>query len=160
MTSDNNFDACMSAFAGALGQALSEPVENGPVVLSIDGTEVTFRESADGAAIVVAAEIGEMPSDDRGVFSSLALQANFVAGGGSALSLDAETGELFVATSLPFVQADPDTLSDAVESLVNVAEEWRYHAVAFLDVDEEAAIAKADEADANPLSGDPGFLRV
>ncbi len=25
MTSDNNFDACMSAFAGALGQALSDP---------------------------------------------------------------------------------------------------------------------------------------
>ena len=38
-------------------------VEDGVVVLSIDGTEVTFREDADGGAVVVSAEIGEMPPD-------------------------------------------------------------------------------------------------
>ncbi len=135
-------------------------VEDGVVVLSIDGTEVTLREDADGGAVVVSAEIGEAPPDERGVFASLALQANFAAAGGSALSLDAETGDLFVSASLPLALADPDALSDAVESLVNTAEEWRRNAVAFLDVDEEAAISDAEDADANPFTGDSGFLRV
>ena len=135
-------------------------VEDGVVVLSIDGTEVTFREDADGGAVVVSAEIGEMPPDARGVFASLALQATFAAAGELALSLDGETGELSVSTSLPLALADPDALSDAVESLVNTAEEWRRNAVAFLDVDEEAAITDAEDADANPFTGDSGFLRV
>ena len=77
-----------------------------------------------------------------------------------ALSLDGETGELSVSTSLPLALADSDSLSDAVEALVNTAEEWRRNATAFLDVDEEAAFSDAEDADANPLTGDSGFLRV
>ena len=135
-------------------------VEDGAALLSIDGTEVSLRESADGGAVVVSAEIGEMPPDARGVFASLALKANFAATGGLALSLDAETDELAVSTSLPLALADQDSLSDAVEALVDTAEEWRRNAVAFLDVDEEAAISDAEDADANPFTGDSGFLRV
>ena len=135
-------------------------VEDGAALLSIDGTEVSLRESADGGAVVASAEIGEMPPDARGVFASLALQANFAATGGLALSVDAETDELAVSTSLPLALADRDSLSDAVEALVDTAEEWRRNAVAFLDVDEEAAISDAEDADANPFTGDSGFLRV
>ncbi len=101
-----------------------------------------------------------MPPDAKGLFASVALQANFFASGGTALSLDAETDELSVSTSLPLALADPDSLSAAVEALVNMAEEWRRNAVAFLDVDEESAFTDAEDADANPLSGDSGFLRV
>ena len=134
--------------------------DDGVAVLSVDGTEVTFREDAAGGAVVLAAEIGEMPPDANGVFTSVALQANYAAGGGTALCLDAETDLLSVATSLPLAIADVDSLSAAVETLVNTAEEWRRNAVAFLDVDEEAAFSEADDDDASPLSGDPGFLRV
>ena len=134
--------------------------KDGVAVLSVDGTEVTFREDAAGGAIVLAAEIGEMPPDASGVFASVALQANFIAFGGTALSLDAETDELAVSTSLPLAIADLDSLSAAVEALVNTAEEWRRNAVAFLDVDEEAALAEADEEAASPLSGVPDFIRV
>ena len=160
MTPHDTFDTCMDAFADALGLSLPERAEGGSVVLSIDGTEVTLREDADGPTVVLAAEIGEMPPDSRGVFSSLALQANFASMGGMALSLDAETGEFFATASLPLALADTDTLSHAVEALVDTAEEWRRNAVAFLDVDEEAALSEADEADANPLSGVPDFIRV
>ncbi len=135
-------------------------VEDGVVVLSIDGTEVTLREDAASGAVVASAEIGEMPPDERGVFASLALQATFAAAGELALSLDGETGELSVSTSLPLALADSDSLSEAVEALVNTAEEWRRNATAFLDVDEEAAFSDAEDADANPLTGDSGFLRV
>ncbi len=134
--------------------------EDGVAMIDIDGTEVTLRESAEGRAVVIAALIGDMPPDAKGLFASVALQANFFASGGTALSLDAETDELAVSTSLPLALADPDSLSAAVESLVNTAEEWRRNAVAFLDVDEEAALSEADDDDASPLSGDPGFLRV
>ena len=134
--------------------------EDGVAMVDIDGTEVTLRESAEGRAVVIAALIGDMPPDANGVFASVALRANFIAFGGTALSLDAETDELSVSTSLPLALADPDSLSAAVESLVNTAEEWRRNAVAFLEVDEEAAFSDAEAADANPLSGDSGFLRV
>lgn len=50
--------------------------------------------------------------------------------------------------------------SAVIEGLVNTAEEWRRNATGFMDVDEEAATTEAEALDANPLSGDPGFLRV
>ena len=160
MTPHNTFDTCMDAFATALGLTLPEQAEDGTVVLSIDGTEVTLREDADGRTVVIAAEIGEMPPDSKGIFSSLALQTNYASLGGTALSLDAETGDLFATTSLPLALADPDALSRAVETLVDTAEEWGRNAAVFLEVDEEAALLEADDADALPLSGNPGFLRV
>jgi hypothetical protein len=134
--------------------------EDGEASLDIDGTEVALRENPESRAVVVTALVGDMPPDANGVFASVALQANYAAVGGMALCVDAETDELSVATSLPLALADPDTLSAAVESLVNTAEEWCRTAVAFLEVDEEAAFSDAEAADANPLSGDLGFLRV
>ena len=134
--------------------------EDGVAMIDIDGTEVTLRENPEGRAVAIAALIGEMPPDANGLFASVALRANFIAFGGTALSLDAETDELSVSTSLPLALADPDSLSAAVESLVNTAEEWRRNAVAFLDVDEESAFTDDEDADANPVSGDSGLLRV
>ena len=144
-------------FARYAVEGLSADV--GDATLSIDGTEVTFRADEENDTVVVTASIMEMPPDARGLFASLALQANYAAVGATALSLDAE-GELAASTSLPLALADPDTLSGAVEALVNTAEEWRRNAVAFLDVDEEAALSDAENADANPLSGSSGFIRV
>ncbi len=134
--------------------------EDGVAMIDIDGTEVTLRESAEGRAVAIAALIGEMPPDANGVFASVALQANYAAVGGTALCVDAETDLLSVATSLPLAIADVDSLSAAVETLVDTAEEWRRNAVAFLDVDEESALLGDEDAAANPLSGDSGFLRV
>ena len=160
MTPHDTFDTCMDALADTLGIALPARAEGDAVVLSIDGTEVTFREDADGRTVLLSAEIGEMPPDARGVFSSLALQFNYSSLGGTALFADAESGELFATASLPLALADPDALSHAVEALVDSAEEWRRNAVAFLDVDEEAALSEAESADASPLSGIPDFIRV
>ena len=148
------------------GFAARHAVENldadgGVAVLDIDGTEVTLREDADAGVVLATAAIGEMPPDANGVFASLALQANYAAVGGVALSVDADTDELAATASLPLALADPDSLSDAVETLVNTAEEWRRNAAAFLAVDEEAEIADANNESASPpLSTDFGFLRV
>ena len=160
MTPNETFDTCMNAFADALGLDLPERAEGAPVVLSVDGTEVTIREDADGRTVLLAAEIGEMPPDAEGAFAAVALQANYAALGRTALVLDAEAGEFFATASLPLALADQDSLSHAVEALVDTAEEWRRLATAFLDVDEEAALSKADEEDASPLSGIPDFIRV
>ncbi len=134
--------------------------DGGGAVFSIDGTEVALREDAAGGAVVATAGIFEMPPDEKGVFAALALRANFAAAGATALSLDPETGELAVSVALPLAVADPESLSDAVAALVDAAETWRRNAIAFLDVDEESAVEEADGADADPLSGDPFFLRV
>ena len=85
MTPHDTFDTCMDALADTLGIALPARAEGDAVVLSIDGTEVTFREDADGRTVLLSAEIGEMPPDARGVFSSLALQFNYSSLGGTAL---------------------------------------------------------------------------
>ena len=160
MTPHDTFDVCLDAFAREVGASLPERAEGDAVVLSIDGLEVEFREDADGQAVVLAAEVGEMPPDAGGVFAALALRANFASLGATALSLDAETGGLFATASLPLALADPDALSRAVEGFVDAAEEWSRYATAFLDVDDEAALARADDEDASPLSGVPDFIRV
>ena len=160
MTPHETFDTYMRAFADALEVTLPERDGEDAVVLVIDGTEVSFREDADGQAVLLAADVGEMPPDAGGSFAAVALQANYAAMGGTAISLDAESGELFATASLPLALADPDTLSRAVEDLVDTAAEWSRLATAFLDVDEEAALSKADEEDASPLSGVPDFIRV
>ena len=160
MTPNESFDTCMRAFADALGVDLPERDADDEVVLAVDGAEVSFREDADGGTVLLVAEIGEMPPDAGGAFAAVALQAHYAATGGPALSLDAEEGELFATSSLPLALADPDTLSRAVEALVDTAAQWRRLATAFLDVDEEAALSKADEEDASPLSGVPDFIRV
>ena len=113
MTPHDTFDACLGAFARAVGASLPERSEGDAVVLSIDGLEVEFREDADSQAVVLAAEIGEMPPDAEGVFAALALRANFASLGATALSLDAETGDLFATASLPLALADPGDLSTA-----------------------------------------------
>ena len=150
----------MGAFADALGIELPEHAEGDPVAISVDGVEVTLREDAGGGAVVISAEIGEMPPDAGGVFASVALQSNYAAMGETALSADAGTGEFFAVSSLPLAMAGVDALSHAVETLVDRAAEWGRLATAFLDVDEEAGLSKADEADASPLSGIPDFIRV
>ena len=160
MTPHDTFDTCINALADALGLDLPERAEGAPVVLSVDGTEVTIREDADGRTVILAAEIGEMPPDAGGAFAAVALQSNYAAMGGTALSLDAEAGELFATASLPLALADKESLSHAVEALVDTAEEWCRLATAFLDVDEEAALSKADDEDSSPLSGIPDFIRV
>ena len=153
------FDELVSAFAAQCAvEGLS--AEDGAATLSVDGTQVSLRESADGAAVVLAADVGEMPPDAGGAFAAVALQANYAAAGGTALSLDDEAGELFATSSLPLALADPDALSRAVEDLVDTAAEWSRLATAFLDVDEEAALSRADDEDASPLSGVPDFIRV
>jgi hypothetical protein len=150
----------MNALARALGVTLPEHAAGDEVVLAFDGMEVTFHEDDDGRAVVVTADIGEMPPDEKGVFAELALQANYSFLGTTALSLDAEAGELFATTTLPLALASADALSAAVESLVNTAEEWRRYATAFLDVDEEAAILKAEHDEVSPISGNHEFIRV
>ena len=60
MTPHDSFATCMRAFADALGVALPERSEgDGEVVLAIDGTEVSFREDADGGTVVLAAETNQ-----------------------------------------------------------------------------------------------------
>ena len=143
MTPHDTFDACLDAFARAVGASLPERAEGDAVVLSIDGLEVEFREDVGIHAVVLAAEVGEMPPDAEGVFAALALRANFASLGATALSLDAETGDLFATASLPLALAapetrafgairsiplpvaEPDVLLEAVGDLVKTASSWR-----------------------------------
>jgi hypothetical protein len=157
---DGVFKDCMGALAESLGLDLPEDGGDGSVMLAIDGTEVTLREDAGSGTVVATAGIGEMPPDARGVFAALALRANAVSLGAVALALDPVTDELAATSSLPIALADPEALSRALSSLVDAAVEWRRLAVAFLDADEDAAFSDAEAADAGPLSGNSGFIRV
>ena len=150
----------MNTLADALGVTLPEHAAGDDIVLAVDGKDVTFHEDADGRSVVITADIGEMPPDEKGIFAELALQANYTSFGTTALSLDTEAGELFATTSLPLALASADALSAVVEALVNTAEEWSRYATAFLDVDEESAISKAEDDEESPIFGNHEFIRV
>ena len=137
-------------------------VLDGVAAVEIDGTSVEFREDAEANAVIVSALFGEPPPDEKGRFASILLKANFLlaASGSAAFCLDAATEELAIVCSLPLPLADVDSLSSAVERIVDLAEQWRENAEAFVNVDDEAARVEANESAFNPLLGGNDFMRI
>ena len=68
MTPHDTFDACLDAFARAVGASLPERAGGDPVVLSIDGLEVEFREDDDGSYVQYNIEI-RIPAGDMEKFA-------------------------------------------------------------------------------------------
>lgn len=150
----------IDAFAAKYGMA-KPPGEGDIETVEIDGTRVTFREDPKARAVILSAQVGEMPPDEKGRFASILLKASGLlsANGEGAFCVDDD--DVFHAVrSIPLAHADADGLSSALESLVDLAEMWRDNADAFTNVDDEIATREFEERALNPLFGDPNIIRV
>ena len=146
-----DFEKLISDFAERHGIA-NLAAEDNAAALDIDGIVVTLIAAGD--ALSVSADIGEPPSEGRGDFAELMLEAN--------LQLDAffakePEGETYVAVRrLALPTLDSDAFDAALEALVNQAETWRRLLADF----RPAAKAAAKEEDSAPSFGTGGFLQV
>ena len=148
----------IDAFAVKYGVTVP-PGEEGVETVDVGGTIVTFREDPGARAVILSAEVGEMPPDAKGRFASILLKAGglLAANGEGAFCVD-EDDVFHAVRSVPLARADLDAFASALESLVNLAELWREHADVFAHVDDEMAKQAAEEGALNPLFGGPDLI--
>ena len=148
----------IDAFAAEYGVA-APPGEEGVETVDVDGTFVTFREDSGAGAVILSAEAGGMPPDEKGRFASILLKASGIlsANGEGAFCVDGDD-VVHAVRSLSLARTDLDSFASALESLVNLAELWRGYADAFAGVDGELAERAAEEKALNPLFGGPGLI--
>ena len=139
--------------------AVSALAEDGSLVIEVDDTPVSFRK-ADGAVAVVA-RVCAMPEDEQGRVASLLLKASalMAAAGSGAFTLDESYSEVSIACMLSTVRLDVDSLSKAVEWLVDACHEWKGNIMAIAAVDDELERKRLEERALNPLFGGD-FIRV
>ena len=100
--------------------------EEGVETVDVGGTIVTFREDPGARAVILSAEVGEMPPDAKRRFASILLKAGglLAANGEGAFCVD-EDDVFHAVRSIPLALLDVDSLSDAVDGIVALAAEWR-----------------------------------
>ena len=146
-----DFEKLISDFAERHGIA-NLAAEDNAAALDIDGIVVTLVAAGD--ALSVSADIGEPPSEGRGDFAELMLEAN--------LQLDAffakepENGAYILVRRLSLPALDPESFDAALEALVNLAETWRRLLADFRPV----AKAAAERVEELPQFGVSGFVQV
>ena len=115
----------IDAFAVKYGVTVP-PGEEGVETVDVGGTIVTFREDPGARAVILSAEVGEMPPDAKGRFASILLKAGglLAANGEGAFCVD-EDDVFHAVRSMPLALLDVDSLSDAVDGIVALAAEWR-----------------------------------
>jgi hypothetical protein len=111
--------------------------------------------------VILSAQVGEMPPDAKGRFAAILLKASGMlsANAEGAFCVD-DDGVFHAVRSVSLALADLDSLTAVLEALVDLAEIWREHAVAFAGVDDEIAQREIEEAALNPLLGNMNFIRV
>ena len=146
-----DFEKLISDFAERHGIA-NLAAEDNAAALDIDGIVVTLVAAGD--ALSVSADIGEPPSEGRGDFAELMLEAN--------LQLDAffakepENGAYILVRRISLPALDPESFDAALEALVNLAETWRRLLADFRPV----AQAAAENTEEPPQFGATGFVQV
>ena len=139
--------------------ALSALAEDGCLAIEVDDTLVSFRKT--NGAVAVVARVCEMPEDAQGRVASLLLKASalMAAAGSGAFTLDESYSEVSIACTFPMVRLDVDSLSKAVEWLVDACHEWKGNIMAIAAVDDELERKRLEERALNPLFGG-NFMRV
>ena len=146
-----DFDKLISNFAERHGIA-DLAAEDNAAALDIDGIVVTLVAAGD--ALSVSADIGEPPSEGRGDFAELMLEANLQSE--AFFAKEPERGAYVLVRRLPLAMLDAGAFDAALEAHVNLAETWRRLLADFRPVAKTAA-SRTNEA---PQFGDNGFFQV
>ncbi|MBQ4198912.1 MAG: type III secretion system chaperone [Kiritimatiellae bacterium] len=140
--------------AGRLGIEFGN---EGPWSFKADDIAVTIDSLPEMDVIIVMSDLGEPPPERlEGLYKTL-LAANHLFGGtaGATISLDAETGVIWLCRALNTAVLDGASFYSAIERFVNTADNW--HTIISDYRDAVPNMAKKDD-EAIPAGG--GFIQV
>lgn len=154
----------MDAFAAETGLSNLTADENGVYTLGIDEMIVSFVEDAEAGRIVTFAEVGKPPAEGCERFYRLLLETMYrgTATGGATFCMDPDSGAICLQRSDALATADLDSFKAALETFVNILEDWRQSIADFGDISSAIDAAKNDAAAETRQFGlnADGFIQV
>lgn len=151
------FVELMKALGEKLGGIELSPDESGAVTLEVDKARVMILDLQELDSVAFYMPVATPPPEENlGRLYRSVLEANHELAdtSGATLSLNHETGEIYLCRAMPTVTLDGESLVCALESFVGVHEKW-CRIVADFRGGEESSEASAD---AEPSFG--GFMQV
>lgn len=130
--------------------------EDNAAALDVDGIVITLVAAGD--ALSISADIGEPPSEGRGDFAELLLEANLQSE--AFFAKKPENSAYVLVRRLPLATLEPESFDVALGALVNLAETWRRLLADFRPVAKAAEKAAAEASAAAPSFGASGFMQV
>ena len=155
------FNELLQSFAAKLGMA-SIDIENDMAALEIDGMAFGFIHNPGKETLTLVADLGQAAIDANGEFGSMMLKANFLfeATKGSTIFQNPENDSFGIQQWFKIVDLDADRLSAEVETMANVAEEWRRLLSGCAAIETEIEARRAEDAAASELASVGDFMRV
>ena len=159
------FEELMGDFAFAVGAEAPVPNEKtGACAFDFDDNVVTFAKDPQSEAVVMTAEVGDVPDEEFGMLARILLESNYMrqgTDGAAVLGIDAEWGTICLRRFDPLASLDGKAYAEIVETFLNVLEMWQQRLAAYPELVGSIADAKVDEAEESrrALVGD-GFFRV
>ena len=155
------FNELMQAFVAKLGMAPID-IEDGFAALEIDGMAFGFIHNPEKETLTLVADLGQAAIDANGEFGAMMLKANFLfeATKGSTIFQNPDNGSFGVQQWFRIVDLDAERLSAEVETMANVAEEWKQLLAGCSAVETEIKVRKSEDAAASKLVSAGDFLRV
>ena len=153
----------LEAFAAKFGIAGLE-ITDDFTAIDVDGVLVGFVNDDNSRSLAVTVQIGNPPPDANGKFGEIMLKANwlFRATEGATLCQNPETDAFALEQNFTLAELDADSLSAAVERLVNEAERWHEIVLGFREAESTAKKQEDEAASMNSLSSpfSVGFMHV
>ena len=155
------FNELMQAFVAKLGMAPID-IEDGFAALEIDGMAFGFIHNPEKETLTLVADLGQAAIDANGEFGAMMLKANilFEATKGSTIFQNPDNVSFGVQQWFRIVDLDAERLSAEVETMANVAEEWKQLLAGCSAVETEIKVRKSEDAAASKLVSAGDFLRV
>ena len=155
------FNELMLSFAAKLGIETID-IENDMTALDIDGMVFGFIHNPGKETLTIVADLGQAAVDANGEFGSMMLKANFLfeATKGSTIFQNPENDSFGIQQWFKIVDLDADRLSAEVETMANVAEEWRRLLSGCAAIETEIEARRAEDAAASELASVGDFMRV
>ena len=155
------FNELMQSFAAKLGME-SIAIEDDMAALQIDGMAFGFIHNPGKETLTLVADLGQAAIDANGEFGSMMLKANFLfeATKGSTIFQNPDNGSFGLQQWFRIVDLDVDRLSAEVETMANVAEEWKRLLAGCSAVESEIKVRKSEDAAAGKLVSAGDFMRV
>ena len=155
------FNELMLSFAAKLGIETID-IENDMTALDIDGMVFGFIHNPGKETLTIVADLGQAAIDANVEFVSMMLKANFLfeATKGSTIFQNPENDSFGIQQWFKIVDLDADRLSAEVETMANVAEEWRRLLSGCAAIETEIEACRAEDAAASELASVGDFMRV
>lgn len=155
------FNELMLSFAAKLGIETID-IENDMTALDIDGMVFGFIHNPEKETLTIVADLGQAAIDANVEFVSMMLKANFLfeATKGSTIFQNPENDSFGIQQWFKVVDLDADRLSAEVETMANVAEEWRRLLSGCAAIETEIEARGAEDAAASELASVGDFMRV